>query len=426
MTDRIIEALGRCGISRWRINEKVEESAELFFVKHELDTRRIKDTHKFSVTVFRRAEADGKAMVGKTAVELIPSMTDAQIDGALNGAYYAAGFALNPDYEAPAPVRRETVFKAGELASAPLQQSAGKMAAAALAADTRKESFINSLEVFCHRTFNRVISSEGTDVSYTDAVCKGEYVVQCKEPEDVELFAQFEYGDCDAASLTQRVGEDLRFAADRARAQSILKSGSYDVVLSGVNLVTVLEYYAEKSSADMIYPKYSQWKTGDDVQGCSGGDAVSISLDARVPFSSDGIPMKRLKLMEDGRLSAIHGRTDFCRYLGIEPTGEYGRLICENPGSASFEELKSGPCLWPVVFSDFQMDSFSGHFGGEIRLAYLIEDGRAVPVTGGSVNGILIDAQRDMVFSRERYSSAFYEGPYAARFRGIPVAGTAD
>jgi len=40
-----------------------------------------------------------------------------------------------------------------------------------------------------------------------------------------------------------------------------------------------------------------------------------------------------------------------------------------------------------VDFSDFFVDPTGGDFGGEIRLAYLVRDGRRVAVTGGSVTG---------------------------------------
>lgn len=44
MVDNIKRALSELNITRWRINEVKEESAELFFIKHTLDTRRIKAT----------------------------------------------------------------------------------------------------------------------------------------------------------------------------------------------------------------------------------------------------------------------------------------------------------------------------------------------------------------------------------------------
>ena len=135
--------------------------------------------------------------------------------------------------------------------------------------------------------------------------------------------------------------------------------------------------------------------------------------------------MADLPLMEDGTLRACHGPNRFCRYLGVKPTGFYRKFSCAN-GTVSFEELKKGPCLWAVTFSDFQMNKMSGHFGGEIRLAYLIEDGKVTPVTGGSVNGSILEAQKDLTFSTERYQTARYDGPYAVRLKGVSVAGAGE
>lgn len=426
MLEKIKKALSKLNIERWRINEVKEESAELFFVKHNLDTRRIKDTHKFTVTVYRQGEKDGKKLVGNMSASVISSMSYEEIENAIESAYYAAQFAMNPYFDAPEKVTSDTIVKHGELATAPLAQSAGKMAAAVFAADKNKHAYVNSTEVFCHKTFTHILTSEGTDVSFTDAVCKGDYVVQCKSPEDVELINQFEYDDVDTDALEQGVKEYLDFVYDRACAQRVLKSGKYNVVLSGKNLAEILSYYTEKSAADMIYPGYSTWKIGDGVQGNVTGDALGLSLVATRPFSGDGIKMKDLKVIDDGRLLAMHGSTPFCRYLGIAPTGAYEKTRCENKGNVSFEDMKKQPCLWAVAFSDFQMDSFSGHFGGEIRLAYLIEDGKITPVTGGSINGSLIEAQQNMRFSKERFVSAHYEGPYAVEFGNISVAGTAE
>lgn len=425
MIERIKTALARCGIGLWRINERQEETAELFFVKKALDTRRIKDVHKYEVTVFRDVpgQEGGQPTRGFTSVQLLSSMDDAQLDEALKGAYYAAQFAANPWFELTDPVQAPVAEKTGELAGAPLARSAGRMARALFAPDTHEDAFVNSAEIFVVRSFCRIVSSQGTDVSYTDADVNGEFVVQCKAPEDVEIHNQFEYRELDEAALSAKVAEALTFVRDRARAQKVLKSGRYDLVLSGNNLAEVLDYYVSRSSAGMVYSKYSTWQRGEDVQGESEGEKLDMTLQASVPYSEEGIPMSGLPLLEGGKLNAWHGPNRFCRYLGVKPTGNYDRVACAN-GTTPFAELKKGPVLWAVTFSDFQMDAMSGHFGGEIRLAYLIEaDGTATPVTGGSVNGSILEAQKDMVFSKERYLTAEYDGPYAVRLRGVSVAG---
>lgn len=422
MIERIQNALKKCGISLWRINETTEETAELFFVRQSLDTRRIKDVRKYEVAVFRDVE-DKR---GFTSVKLIASMEDAQLEEELKGAYYAAQFAANPMYEMADPVKAPLVKKTGELAEAPLAQSAGKMARALFAPDTHEDAFVNSAEVFVLRYRNRILSSEGTDVSYTNAVVKGEFVVQCREPEDVEIHNRFVYDELEEKALSEKVSEALTFVRDRARAQKILTSGKYDLVLSGDAVGEVLSYYQNRSAAHAVYAKYSTWQRGEDVQGEDvSGERLNVTLCALEPYSVEGTPMEDLPLLEDGRLQAYHGYNRFCRYLGVKPTGGYQKLACAN-GTAPFAELKKGPCLWAVTFSDFQMNAMSGHFGGEIRLAYLIDGDTVTPVTGGSVNGSILEAQKDLTFSTERYATARYEGPYAVRLTGVSIAGAGE
>ena len=85
------------------------------------------------------------------------------------------------------------------------------------------------------------------------------FVVQCREPEDVEIHNQFEYDALDEAALSAKVAEALTFVRDRAHARRILKSGSYDLVLSGNAVAEVLSYYVHRASASAVYAKYSTW-----------------------------------------------------------------------------------------------------------------------------------------------------------------------
>ena len=426
MIERIKSALSDCGIALWRINDNTEETAELFFVKKQLDTRRFKDVRKFQATVFRDVEKEGASLRGFTSVTLLESMSDEQLRQELKNAYYAAQFAANPTYELADPVKAPIKEKAGELCEAPLSESAGKMAKALFAADSENDAFVNSAEIFVVRSKKRILSSEGTDVSYTDAKVNGEFVVQCREPEDVEIHNIYSYNSLDTEALGKKVREALAFVRDRARAKRILKSGKHDVVLSGDKVASVLSYYTSRSAAHMIYPGYSTWKVGEAVQGEGiQGAKLDIDLCATEPYSEEGVPMEDLPLLREGTLQAIHGNNRFCRYLDIKPTGTYRKLSCANTG-VSFEELKKGPCLWAVTFSDFQMDAMSGHFGGEIRLGYLIDGDSVTPVTGGSINGSLFEAQENLQFSSDRYESANYSGPYGLRINGVNAAGTDD
>lgn len=203
-------------------------------------------------------------------------------------------------------------------------------------------------------------------------------------------------------------------------------AGTYDVILSGNAMQELFSYYMDRSNASMVYQNYSTWKAGQAVQGDPvQGDAITVLLKAAEPYDLEGIPLIDRPLIENGVLKTLQGGARFSYYLGVQPTGNYHSIQVPT-GSAALSEMKSRPYLHVVSFSDFQMDALSGHFGGEIRLAYLY-DGRTVKnVTGGSINGSFLEAQEHMVFSRERYRSADYDGPFAVAIQGVAVAGKGE
>ncbi len=422
--ERIKRLLSEAGISDYIVYGYTERTAELFFVKKQLDTRRIKDVEKYKVTVYRTGEKDGEKMRASADVTVLASYTDEEIRKALRDTYFAAQFAMNPYYELPDPVQAPCREATGRLAAQDPEISAGEMAAALFEAEREPGAFLNSAEIFVIHKRAHVISSLGADVSWTEAEVRGEYVVQAKEPEDVEMYRDFAYTELNMEALTAQAKEALQFVRDRARAQKILKSGNYDLLLTDENVMMTLWFYGERASARMIYPGYSTWKVGDNVQGETVGERITLTMRALAPYSVEGIPMRDRKLLENGVLQSTHGPNRFCRYLGVEPTGNYRKFSCDNPGTMSFAEMQKRPCLWAVTFSGFEADPFSGHFAGEIRLAYLIEDGKLTPVTGGSVNGSILDAQKDLVFSKERYTEIGYDGPYAILLKNVAVAGT--
>ena len=173
-----------------------------------------------------------------------------------------------------------------------------------------------------------------------------------------------------------------------------------------------------------IYSKYSTYEVGMQVQGeNAAGERLNITLRSSVPYSNDGIKMHDCELIKDGVLMNVHGGLRMSQYLKVQPTGEYNKLLVDN-GSESIADMKKGRVLHVVSFSDFNMNAMTGHFAGEIRLAYLYDNGSVSLVTGGSVNGSIIDAQHDLVFSEERYDSSAYSGPYAVLLKDVPVSGT--
>lgn len=418
MINRIIAALEKAGIENYTITEKRTQSCEMFFIRKRRDMTRAKDVAKYDVTVYRDFEADGKAMRGAASAGIFDGMDDGELEKALDEAYYAAQFVKNPYYELADPEKGEDMC--GEVDLAKVAQS---MADALSRADAAADAFINSAEIFAERTTVRVVNSKGADAAYSRCSFNGEFVAQCAFPQDVELYRQFEYDIPDAEALRREAEQLISAARDRSRATEAPKAGEYSMIISGRELATLLSAYVEKSDASMIYAGYSNYAMNCAAQGEDvAGEKLNITLRARVPYSDEGIPMKDRTLLKDGVLNTIHGSNRFCRYLGVEPTGNYSAMTLD-AGGISLAQMKKEGVIYPVAFSDFQMDAFTGHFGGEIRLAYVYDKDGVHMVTGGSVSGSLFEAQKDLTFSTERYTSAIYEGPFAALIKSVSVAG---
>ncbi len=421
--ETIISALHALGVEQYVITEKHTDSLECFYVKKALDLTRRADTTFTTVQVFRSFEKDGQKMLGDTEVTLRPGMSDGEVKKALEGAWYAAQFVANPWYPLPAGVKEPLRPDEGGFAGKPLAESMKAMTAALFAADTEKDVFINSAEVFMRRNETRIVTSQGADVAWERYDVWGEYVCQCPAPQDVETYHQFNYRQPDPAALTAAAAHALGLTRARAQATAAPKTGTYDLVLDREQMRELLSYYVGRSGASMIYQKYSPFQLGDNVQGDGvTGDKLTVTLAATEPYTGFGVPMADRPLLEDGVLRTIHGGPRFAHYLGVEPTGNY-RAVSVPVGDTPLEKLLEGPCLHVAAFSDFQMDPLSGHFGGEIRLGFLYENGTVTPVTGGSVNGSILEGQGHMTFSAERYRSADYDGPLAVRIQGVAVAG---
>ncbi len=413
-----------CGVEDYFITETVSESAELFFIKKKLDMRRYKNTAEAEISVYKVYEDNGAKFKGGASVIVNLTDTDAEVTEKVKSALYGAGFVKNKYYEFAKGVKSDTIIMESDLNGPSLSELAKKFADAVYSEDCDEKAFINSLEIFANEEKVHMVSSYGTDVSYVKRTVEGEFVAQCKEPNDVETYQSFEYDSLALSEIKNLVKSTLALTRDRAEAVNMPKAGNYDIVLSDKYVPEVISFYPTRANAAFIYPGYSEFKVGDKVQGENvKGDALNIRFGVTAPFSEEGIPMKERSFIENGVLKTIHGSQRFSYYLGIEQIGNYDKVILP-AGSTKFAEMLNRPCLHVVNFSDFQMDSYDGHFKGEIRLAYLYDGkGNVEFVTGGSINGSIFDSQEDIVLSEETQKLAQYEGPRAILLKGVAVAG---
>ncbi len=421
--ERIERILKECGIETYLIRKIRRESTELFYIKKKLDLRRITDVADMTVCIFKDVEKDGAKLRGRNDIIVDESMTDDEIREKIKAAAFAATCAPNKFFTLPDPEKSEEIVKDSDLMGMDDKDIADAFVKALYEEDHDDKAFINSFELFVYNYHVAIKGSTGVDVAYTKKEVSGEFVAQCKEPQDVETYQGFEYDSLATNDLKKLVRETLVLTKDRAVATNMPKKGNYDVVLSGKYLQELMTFFLDRSNAAYVYQGYSNYEVGKNIQGEDvKGDVLNIRFGVNDPFNDEGIRMIERPFIEKGVLKTLHGVQRFCDYLGIPKIGTYSKVLLPE-GSVKSDELKKN-CLHVVNFSDFQMDSLDGHFKGEIRLAYLYdENGNRSVVTGGSVNGSIIEGMKDLKFSREMQKLANYEGPEVIKIRNVAVSG---
>lgn len=232
-------------------------------------------------------------MLGSSSVIIHPEMETAEIRETLQRAYHAAALVNNEYYELNAGKREEFVRADSQFAGQSLEESTRQIVEALYEADNSEKVFINSAEVFTKRVVRRIVNSRGVDVSYETYLVSGEYVVQCIAPRDVETYHQFSYHEANLDALRRDVAEALAMTQSRAEAERAPRAGKYTILLSERNLQEILQYYCVRSSAGVVYQKFSNYQIGDHVQGDTvQGDALTVYLKAKEPYSDEGIVMK--------------------------------------------------------------------------------------------------------------------------------------
>lgn len=426
--NKILHAIEENNIQNFLLTETITGTEELFFVKKERTLTRNKDVTKCEVTIYHDFEKNGVKMRGSSSFTANNAMSEIELNEKTAAAYSSALSVCNPYYKLPAA--NEIFTENDRLHSEEPQSSRNDYNAQDIADmiyinDTHNDAFVNSLEIFVTTKKLHIINSNGINITYTTKIYSGEFVVQCKEPNDVELYQDFKYSSLDDGiekSLSKLLSDNLCMVRDRARAVSIhdisAKRIKYDsVILEGNCVYELFQYYLKRLDASMIYPGYSQFKLNEPViaESEESADKLNISLAPKNPYSNEGVKLIQTALVKDNVAECITGNARFSFYLGIPAIGEYSsyNMKC---GNMALDEMCKKPYLKIVNFSDFQMDELSGQFGGEFRLAYYFDGTDTIPVTNGSISGNINDLVKTMRLSKESQQFYDFNGPLAVSY----------
>jgi predicted Zn-dependent protease len=433
MMDERLEGLltGTPGVSDWKLVERRVEGQELFFVGRELDMQRSKTVRHLGLTVYHDFETEGKPYRGAVRISVHPEATQAELFRWIEEAVFAAARVRNEPFPLVEPAAKRVDLPESRFSERAASQWLAPLSEALLDHETVEGARVNSAELFLNRVETRIRNSRGVDASFSGFDGYVELIVEAGGPGgEVELYREIRFSDYQPEQLREEVRSELELARDRAAAQPMPLLRTADVILSGEPVGEFLHYYLTQSSAESIYNNISRFKAGDGLQGeVVRGDRLSIRGEpylpgspASAPWDADGFPLESTLIVEGGVLRRVWGSRRFCHYLGVEPTGVLPNIRV-GAGSRSLAEMRGEAGLEVAVFSDFHSDPITGDFGGEVRLAYLLEGGRRRPVSGGSVSGNLKELHGAMYLSRELERRGSFEGPRAVQLFGVSVTG---
>lgn len=403
-------------VSDYKINLTQKESYECFYVKGKLETVRCTDTCDKIVTVY----VDHEAFKGDSQFYVYPSTTEEALKELIEKAVDKAALLNNKMYRLPenetGEYEVESNFSAYTLPALSMQ-----IARAVFAANSVENADLNSVEIFVNRYTGTVVNSRGihkTQVRY-DAMVEA-IPTYNGEAESVELYQQYNFSSFDPETVKQEISEKLQEVKARAAAVKPDFAMACPVVLNKQELAELFGNISHDLNYATVYSHANLYHKGDAIQENPTGDKITITMAGAIPgnirsahFDGDGMTLKDMTIVEDGKAIAYYGANRFGQYLGEIPTGNL-RCIQVSPGSACEKCLSEGAYLEVRSMSGLQVDLFNDYIGGEIRLAYYCDGEKITPVTGISITGSLKQVLASIRLSAEIAADDGYTGPKKA------------
>ena len=423
MLETIIELLKQSGVHAWELNDVQTRGWEFYFIRHALDQHRAKNVEHIQIKVFQLVD-EGKFM-GSASAELPPTATEAEAKKLIQDLAYRATLVKNRPYPLNPPRAGQPMAEAVDPAAI-----AGDFIRAMHSLPETEGEDVNSYEIFVSDKVRRFLNSEGVDVTerYPDSMI--EVVVNARrDGHEIELYRNFTSGSCDSEALTRDLGKAMAYGRDRLRTKPTPNLGTADVLFSGADACSIYEYFVSRCNAAMIFRQLSDWSVGQPIAEDIRGDRVNVYARRTLPnssrnrgFDAEGAPTRDTALLEQSVPKEILGGRMFSSYMGLENSFSPTNIEVSG-GTKTEEELRRGPYLEAVEFSDFQVDAMTGDIFGEIRLGYWHDGETVTPVSGGSVSGSMLDFVKELYMSREQAQYDSMRIPALTLLKNVTVTG---
>ncbi len=294
---------------------------------------------------------------------------------------------------------------------------------------------LNGLEVFFDLVESEFVNSKGLKLNAKHTKLYSEAVITSRsgrrEQEFLGISNLRRLKDFDVKSF---VKENCRIAVDTLKAKRG-KSFEGAVVLRGQALEEFWSPSNDKNplvahcSAKLKRSKSSRYSLNKDILKNVKGDKLTIHSNALVNYNTgsyyfdvDGVVGKKVNLIKNNKFKNYLATKQYADYLKVKPTGPCG-VVEVDCGKKGLRELYKGTVFEIVSFSWFAPNEVSGDFATEVRLGYLVENGKRIPVKGVVFTGNVFELFKDALLSKEKVVGSGYIGPKVVRFNNSVISG---
>ena len=415
----------------WNLKVDTTSSYQLYFIKQKLDMNREIKVNEYHITIFILENQNWKEMIGSSSFEIFHSMSMDEVKAKIDEQIKFCKFSLNKPYTFPKKVNLKPVSKERGFSGHSLKEAAFIAADALFEADKFDKGYFNSSEIYINFIETRFFDSTGNIFLYTKEKGEIELVATWREKqEEVEIYKFFEFDHLDSLYIQNEATKTLIVASNRIKAVKTPSIANIKVLLTGEYVKEYFYHFASKVRTDNIYSNLSTVKLGENIQEEKEADKITIRLEPTLKnstygasFDNEGIGLKRLHIIDKGVVKNMWGSNAKSQYINKPVNGTYSNFVV-NAGTLTQQELEEENYLEIITLSGFDIDTLTGDFGSEIRLAYLHQRNKETQiVTGGSISGNVYSSLNTVRFNNETKQMNNYIGPINVLIDNVSING---
>ena len=416
---KYVDLLDSSDLFGWKIIEIKKKTTELYYILDKLETNRATYETLYNVTVY----VLDNNKVGASTFDIYPYMDNEEIKRKIEVNKQNAMFALNDYYELPKYEHLHNRDINSNLANDPIKVLEEVKDAIF---SVKSDAYLSATEFFYNEIDERLINSNGIDVKQKKYRLDIELIPTYK---DVEIYKMLSLENYDTKQIKEEIKTLLDLAIKRSEAKDLKLDSDINIILENDEVAQLLSYFTDDLTYGAKYQHINMNEVNDNVQGEVIGDKLNIKMAPFYPgcinstdFDSDGVILKEIDLITDGIAKNMYGSYRFGYYLKeSNPTGVLPITVVKE-GSKSFNDFKNDKYLRCARFSNMQLDNNTGFFGGEVRLGFLYDGEKEIPVTGFSISGNINELKKELYLSKEMVTLENYHGPKYILIKGMKVA----